>query len=125
MAKEFKNFDKTFSKTEIAKCRSRYIKLASNVTSDFWVPRIDTWTPDEIRYAVYEAPDHLDWQLFRVSLKGLRTSEKMHLLWSYYNDHMSIDNNDQWKITRCRVDNYLNALKRSGHLSVTGTIMKE
>lgn len=133
MAKEFKNFDKMFSRAEIHDCRNRWLYSGSSAQERngyvSWNHVTFHWSNDFIRYCVYLADDQLEWQLFRVSLKGLTTSEKLYML---DNRMQFFDANDLKEVVidrdskidsarayreRCRIDNYIGALIRGGQLS--------
>lgn len=123
MAKEFKQWDKAFSKDEIEACRAQWLVEFGNIESD------KSWFEDsltkmgytaigiqEARFAVYEADGFRDWQLFRVAMKGLTTKQKIAMLelrWSYahqfYGGNMLVTE-------KHRIWNYLGALKRGGQL---------
>jgi hypothetical protein len=74
----------------------------------------------EVQYAVYEAPDHEEWQKFRCSLKGQSTRMKLARLHLYLEkckaDAGSIA---EMRLAQVRVDNYLGALIRGGQLNTT------
>jgi hypothetical protein len=65
---------------------------------------------DRVQFAVYHAEDHVEWQKFRVGLKGLTTKEKLYCLQWY-----TVHNEDNLH-TDVRVHNYLGALIRGGQL---------
>ncbi len=54
------------------------------------------------------------WQKFRLSLKGVRTEEKLDRLNDYLENLVKAGNISDWEY--CRVDNYINALLRGGQL---------
>lgn len=85
----------------------------------------DSWSQDRVQYSVYEAPDHEEWQKFRVSLKGQSTRMKLLRLFLYSREHMSsADSIKTYDIYKCRVDNYLGALVRGGQLSSSLEIVR-
>lgn len=78
---------------------------------------------------IAEAVDDEEWQLFRVSMKGKSTAEKLRMLHEYYDreyvnspdpDTLPIEEWEREKIrlqdVRIRVDNYIKALCRGGQL---------
>lgn len=120
MAKEFKHFDTMFSKEEIAETRDRYLNgLSSKVVYDRWDHIDEFFVADTgaIRMAVYIEEGHLEWQRFRVSLKGLGTYNKLKALHEYWLMHVvgNKDNVDRM-LQKIRVNNYLGALRRGGQL---------
>lgn len=132
MAKEFKDFDKAFSKARIANCRKKW--LYDNVKDISEVQCIKKWrhvtdslmyqtyTASEIRIAVYFSQHKhvpaVDWQLFRVSMKGLTTQEKLFALEQRLKalDEYMIGI-DGVRLEECRIYNYLGALIRGGQLN--------
>lgn len=129
MAKEFKHFDTMFSKAEIEDCRKKWLYNGSTKEDRMgykrWDRKVDSWTNDFIRSCVYLVSDSLEWQLFRVSLKGLETSEKLYMLDNRYQQLVDFNASDtptgeqwtQYKIQKCRIDNYILALVRGGQLN--------
>jgi hypothetical protein len=68
---------------------------------------------------IARAVDDENWQLFRVSMKGKPTKQKLEMLQAYWQLHM--DNHDHVMgddgCDYCiRVDNYIKALSRGGQL---------
>ncbi len=123
MAKEFKDWDKRFTGTEIHATRKHYLGNATKAHIDAcikWPYETASWRNDFIRECVYMVEDAARWQLFRVSMKGLSTEQKLYMLKQYYrkarHDFM-LDDRSQWDIEACRVDNYLGALVRGGQLN--------
>lgn len=137
MAKEFKEFDKRFAKlagTALKTIESLGGKIAREdiQASDHW-PWMDAfeegYTRGSIAHAVYTSPDALEWQKFRVSLKGLNTYEKMYALLWYWDTHVAPGpgahlNTEVYRRFVIRVNNYLGALKRSGHLNQELRVVK-
>lgn len=89
-----------------------------------WPYVVETYSPHEVHtYAVLNQ----EWQVFRLSLKGLSTEEKLDKLNSFLNEKYVyqagagrvIDRN--WKVP---IDNYINALKRGGFLDLNGEVQK-
>lgn len=127
MAKEFKHFDTMFSRAEINACRDKYfddVKLADRAKASAhikrWDRKTDYWTNDEIREAVYMMEDSVNWQLFRVSLKGLTTQEKLYMLAQYYVHHDA----ETTAREKLRIDNYIGALRRGGQLGMYNEVLK-
>lgn len=137
MAKEFKEFDKKYSKlagTALLQIESVGGKIAKEdiAASDHW-PHMDRFTEEystsTIRYAVYEAPGAEEWQKFRVSLKGLTTREKLYALGWYYDMHVSVGSGahmtrEDWSRHILRINNYLGALKRGGQVNSQLQVVK-
>ncbi len=133
---EFKKFEKMFSAREIAECRKRWLyngSIAEDRNNNIkWVREVSSWAQDFVQFCVYHASDHLEWQLFRVSLKGLTTSEKLYMLDNRFDSLVqSIASNNptgevwvEYKLQKCRIDNYILALVRGGQLSSTFEIQK-
>lgn len=80
---------------------------------DKWPFTIESYSRNAIDRAVNDAA----WQQFRKSLKGLPTTVKLDKLYTHLFDELSDD-------TVVRVDNYLNALKRGGQLTLDGTVQR-
>jgi len=133
MAKEFQHFNKVFAKHAGTALKVITSKTGSIAKSD--IDSISGWyetegleftedySHEKIRFCVYEAPDATEWQRFRVSLKGLNTKEKLYALgwwWSSAEQHF-YTNQERDKV---RVNNYLGALKRSGHLDANLKVAK-
>ena len=96
-----------------------------------WEQEVTPWDRDTVEYCVYEAPDHTDWQLFRVSIKGLSTAEKLYMLslyriWQLNETAPGTMNGEmrQISVVQCRVDNYIGALRRGGQLDENYRIVK-
>lgn len=123
MSKEFQAYNRKYAK--LAGTALKWIQSYSGyVPSTEDIHKIDGWFDrfkghfteaydrHEIRYAVYgERGAAEKWQEFRVRLKGLNTKEKLYALRWWLDCIEAIEPND-W----IRVNNYLGALKRSGHL---------
>ena len=82
-----------------------------------WPLQIQYWPKDEIALAV----DNNDWQEFRKSLKGLPTELKLSKLYWYRHEE---GRGDDTGVVHCRVDNYLNALKRGGQLNHSNEVQR-
>lgn len=135
MAKEFKEWDKVFSKAEITAWRQEHLydrlkeqnydTMSESEFKDLfgeWEYGYNQPSHSDVRFAVYKADDVRDWQLMRVALKGLTTIEKLYLLGHYYNDRVmnsadQLFNFTQAHLAYIRVHNYLGALKRGGQLN--------
>jgi len=121
MGKEFKEWDKRLKgselKFEFTKADRKRISriLGWNFREQFKYSQAD------VMDAVYNADDVADWQLFRVSLKGLSTHEKLFLLAQRYRKGWMQDKN---KIEYIRVWNYIGALKRGGQLDSNLMVVK-
>jgi len=131
MAKEFKEWDKKFSASQIYECQKEYLgnMAGSNsnmITKWIYADQIRTWSNEEIRHAVYFEDGAEDWQLFRVSMKGLTTKEKLYMLGvrrdEYVNDETA--GSLSFVLERCRIDNYIGALRRGGQLNEKYEVVK-
>lgn len=128
MAREFKLFDVRFAKlagTALKTIEAKGGKIPrEDITAcDHWPhPFLEKFTEayskNQVAYAVYTTPDADEWQRFRVSLKGLNTYEKLYALAWYW------DYNQGTSQVIVRVNNYLGALKRSGHLNQELRVVK-
>lgn len=124
MAKEFKNFDKMFTKALIFETRVTYAALQPLMKWPYALAK-DPWDHEYIRFCVYESSTSERWQLFRVSLKGLETGWKLAQLEHYCIKHFV--GNTFWyeaKIEKCRIDNYIGALRRGGQLNENYEVAK-
>ena len=65
----------------------------------------------------YTGPEHTSWHMLRKAIKGCSTMTKLEALDGW------LEANDTYA-ARIQVQNYLNALKRGGQLSVHGAILK-
>lgn len=116
--KKFKEYDRKYRKL-VGKGRD-LIKPEDKdfiQTIECWTSIVQVPTQDIVQYAVYEAPDHEQWQMFRVSLKGLSTKEKLWLLW------LRVRNTDN-ELEKVRIYNYLLALVRGGQLNESFVIVR-
>lgn len=75
-----------------------------------WPHFIDTHSTAVILTAV----DDENWQMFRKSLKGISTENKLDLLNARYLERWINGGSHEEKV---RIDNYINALKRGGLLN--------
>lgn len=76
---------------------------------------------------IAEAVDDTSWQMFRLSMKGKPTAEKLDMLEEYFDDwHSSHDLHTEIVNMDCdiciRIDNYIKALCRGGQLEPGMTI---
>lgn len=113
MAKEFKQFDKVFRQGADSDLSAAELAEASKITR--WTLPVESWSPEQVREAVYSAPGYEGWQQFRVSLKGQSTKVKLYRL-----RNLSCIT---WQ-ERCRRDNYIGALKRGGQLGMDLEVRK-
>ena len=129
MAKEFKLYDKKYGKymgTAVKSIRNERVVDYAEISSIQQWPYMDRFTEEysiaTIRNAVYESGNDTEvWQKFRVSLKGLSTREKLFCLMDYWQIHVECGPGAYVQLVQyqnhvIRVNNYLGALKRSGHL---------
>lgn len=111
--KRFKEWEKAFTCEELRVERARW--KSQPIVG--WPFGVDKWTQAEVQHAVYFADDVVDWQRFRVSLKGLPTGEKISRLGQYLlRNTTNVENVSNRDIIKCRVDNYIGALVRGGQL---------
>ena len=78
-----------------------------------WPHEVCSVTVSEIREAI-EDPD---WQSFRLSLKGIPTTDKLIRLDRYRKTGFN-------RVVQVRIDNYINALKRGGQLDTGGRVQR-
>ena len=117
MAKEFKEWDKKLARHKGELALSDEQRLQAD-RIPCWPFPLKSWTAAEIKYSVYEAPFTLDWQRFRVGIKGLPTPHKLFKLHQRYRSFVEQEWDEMLaKIERCRIDNYILALKRAGALN--------
>lgn len=127
MGQRYKEYDKKY-KSLIGTALANIVRLGGRIARED-IDSIEGWDEDGLKlyyqpyqhefvtWAVYDCLTADEWQRFRVSLKGLSTREKLYCLMHRWvmldmQDRKGIDA----KIERCRICNYLGALKRSGHL---------
>jgi len=128
MAKEFKDFDRKYAGSQgtvLKPLTASQLRIAANIVR--WGPPMRSWSAEQIRTAVYDSFDAEEWQKFRVALKGLSTQHKLFRLLQYYSEHGQHDSVTGVVIPehiQCRVDNYVNALKRGGQLDSEGNIVR-
>lgn len=84
---------------------------------DLKFPRFSNLTQAEIHSAVYVVESADKWQQFRVSLKGLTINEKLYCLMSRWIHHSWYLDSVEKEYEIVRIQNYLGALIRSGHLN--------
>lgn len=126
MAKEFKDFDERFKhlrRTDEDEPFSMQ-EAAKKVTR--WECEVERWIQIDVQFAVYRAPDHEEWQKFRVSLKGQSTKMKLLRLATYWAT-AQIQHREggvQLKLEKIRVDNYLGALVRGGQLTTDHVVVR-
>jgi hypothetical protein len=65
---------------------------------------------------IMEAVKNERWQTFRLSLKGLSTSDKLEKLKAYMRNSRYEDKGSLSRVEQVRIDNYINALLRGGQL---------
>lgn len=127
--KRFLEWNDKFSQAEIDACRRYWLSSRGEVKYTHWTYMVFKWSHEQVHAAVYLADDTAEWQLFRVSMKGLTTHEKLSMLYQrmeekvvgismsmFFNqmDYAAARDKEQ-----CRIDNYLGALVRGGQLSKT------
>jgi len=87
---------------------------------------VDHWPHSIVHYGIDEVLMYVrdnEWQNFRLSLKGLPTTEKLQRLSQRRQDKMDhlcvLPRQEQ-----VRIDNYINALKRGGQLAIDGRVQR-
>lgn len=121
--KAFKNWDKQFSRQELIVVRQYYLK--SYTVLDRWVHKVSQWPQEFVQACVYQVSTTEEWQRFRVAMKSLSTQEKLGMLHNRYREKvtpLASDDPDgptwvEYKIEKCRIDNYIGALVRGGQLN--------
>lgn len=139
MAKEFKDWDKHYTKGQIEETRKvwrnnvarRYKEVAGisvgvNPKPWFWVYcGIYTIYPKEVvADAVYTSEGAPEWQRFRVALKGLETWEKLAFLEARWDIYVKDDIMSSQAVERIRINNYIGALRRGGQLDDKFNVVK-
>lgn len=124
MAKEFKAFDAKYARGCDSQLSVQELEEARRIGS--WNLPVDSWSIAFVRNAVYEATGFEEWQKFRVSLKGQSTQVKLYRLrkrWYAMRTQFESDS-AQLDVEKCRIDNYIGALKRGGQLDECLVIKK-
>lgn len=144
--KDFKDYDRAFSAEDIKECRRKYlvkdVDTKQLATLDdiegirFWAHGYVQPDQRDVQYAVYTAESHMDWQLFRVSLKGLSTKHKLKMLYNRWARFMcdlfdygmfSRNAESEWDrraLEWVRINNYIGALRRGGQLDARLQVVK-
>lgn len=79
-----------------------------------WPYSVGAYSPSEVKtFCVEDA----FWQKFRLTLKGISTQDKLKRLTQYRNDCLSMTG-ELARRYQVQIDNYINALKRGGQLSM-------
>ena len=109
------SLDKKLCRREAEKWLTQYKSKQNNILEkhNTW-PRVTLWRQPgrvEVADAVYQSGDYMDWQMFRVGLKGLTTKDKLRALWCRLTAY------EESATERVRVNNYIGALKRGGQLN--------
>lgn len=132
--KRFKEWENKFTTVEIVASRQKWLYNGS-IEADRcsyvkWPVKVAQWEQEFVQYCVYELHDPREWQLFRVSMKGLTTYEKLYMLHNRFItlcEEPSSKDEVAWhvyKIEKCRIDNYIGALVRGGQLNSNLEIVK-
>jgi hypothetical protein len=115
--KKFKDYDRAFTAHQIYLQRATWlVGYAFADRLEAWPHTVNSWSQDFVQKCVYHYSDHVEWQLFRVSLKGLDTYEKLYCLDKYFGMVVN-DGATQYIVEKCRIDNYIGALVRGGQLN--------
>lgn len=124
--KRFKQFEREISSQEVANYRaiSGYFTFDGKVRESWlYTKQKRSWSPTEVRAAVYEAKSAYEWQKFRMALKGLSIHEKLCALELRWKKLVRPQHDLEVRhVEQCRIDNYLNALARSGDLMPNGYV---
>lgn len=127
--KRFKQFDQQF-----ASLRNTFYSqehLVETISRDaaefkFWPWPYNQPSVDAVREAVYLCDSAVEWQKFRVSLKGQSTALKIARLFDRYIHNLSQRHHEDVEFKRevVRINNYIGALVRGGQLSTNLEILK-
>lgn len=124
MAKEFKDYDKKFAHLAgSAACKFLHVPTGVVAKIEGWEHHVDGYSQATINKAVYTSDTAEEWQLFRVSLKGLTTREKLYLLDKRYRARDDLKPDEAY-LEKVRIDNYIGALIRGGQLSMDLRVMR-
>lgn len=111
-------WDKQFTEQQLIAQRAWHLRdFLASTAKVRWEWPIESWSYPQVEFAIYNAPDALNWQLFRVSMKRLDTYEKLAMLYSYYQGEFEGQPLEKQAIEKCRIDNYILALRRGGLLN--------
>lgn len=149
MTKEFKQYDRMYARymhttldwEHISVEEVELTAVIENVTK--WGIIVEQWTQEHVNWAVYHAKDYLEWQKFRVSMRGFSTAAKLVRLKKYYEVRLydelkrmehaaNLSPEDEYTdmmrkhraIEKCRIDNYIGALRRGGFLNENYEVVK-
>lgn len=137
----FKEFEGLYKAQIKAKHRALQDLVANNSTTVDrnyyqWQNKVTHWAREFVLNAVYDAEDAIQWQIFRAALKGLTTQQKLFCLDVYLADARQVYESEiiyvdkhsevtfQWQLERCRIDNYIGALRRGGQLDAQFRVVK-
>ncbi len=84
-----------------------------------WPHTVKPMTKEEILSSTADS----DWQSFRVTMKGMTTSEKLDRL-SFYRMTKLLPDDSLQRVHEVQIDNYINALKRGGQLNSNLGVVK-
>lgn len=136
MAKEFLDWNTKFSSAQIAACRTKWLRRGAShedvMSYSKWPEKVSSWDQEFIQQCTYHVSTAPEWQLFRVSMKGLTTYEKLYMLHNRFAELVAsrasaTPSGPEWayyKIEKCRIDNYLGALVRGGQLNSQHEVMR-
>jgi len=120
MAKEFKNYDKKYSRL-----------MNTRLFGEPILPGLDHWphmsalvkpSAADVARVVYESGVESErWQMFRVSLKGWGTLTKLSRLNHRWVGHV-LESGDMDEMMR--LNNYIDSMKRSGLIDLEGKMIK-
>jgi hypothetical protein len=133
MAKEFKDYNTKYAKLKntflgyelVKNDRAYFVDLAKYTFKWRYMDALVKAAHTEIAYAVYKSDGAEEWQMFRVSLQGMSTSMKLARLeyrWRLYVVHG--EDATVEALERCRINNYVDSMKRSGLINLAGEILK-
>ena len=135
---KFREWDTAFTRAQISSWRQHYsinkdVLICLEHERTKWPYKYIQPRQRDVQYAVYHASDAPQWQLARVSLKGLPTSTKLYFLTRLWQDKLvglyypskrpvnalqrdiSLEHSIAvW--TYIRINNYIGALRRGGQL---------
>lgn len=133
-AKKFKEFDQRFKQYQGKILPEERIDFDHKAASEFseW-PLMrefydNKFSHEEVSRAVYGTPSSINWQMFRVSLKGQSTNYKLYRLHKRYirkvAEHVVTANNVENELEMIRIFNYIGALRRNNAIDPAGKVIK-
>lgn len=123
--KRFKEYERQFKDAFRTSQEIAALDQAASIAIEGWAHNVRQWSNDEVIHAVYSAPDFEQWQRFRISLKGLTTRAKLLCLAQRVISKVIPEpDNIVVELEWCRIDNYINSLKRGGQLDIDYKVVR-